>query len=152
MPILVTEPEGIDQHLARACELWKVPLKLARAIARHESGMNPWAVNVAGESFMFRTKEEALKKINWAWRNGYSFDVGLMQVNSYWMRRFRLEPHFVLEPNNNAILAIWLLSQEILRFGISWKAVASYHTPLETNYERGVGYAASIIALLRKEK
>ena len=41
-----------DEHkkvFVDSCELWNVPLKLALAIARHESGLNPWAVNVAGQ-------------------------------------------------------------------------------------------------------
>jgi len=138
-----------EQLFVESCELWKVPLKLALAIARQESGLNPWAVNVAGQGYIFRTREEALRVVDAAWRAGYSFDVGLMQINSYWMRRFRLDPHMVLEPRKNIIFGVWILSKEIERFGLTWQAVASYHTPLDRNPERGRNYAASVIRLIQ---
>jgi len=137
--------EGFLQQFIEACELWKVPPKLALAIARQESGFNPWAINVAGKSFLFTTQDDALRMIDLAWSKGASFDIGLMQINSYWMRRFGLNPQFVLEPRNNIILGVWILAQEIERFGLTWEAVASYHTPLDKNPERGRNYAASVI-------
>jgi len=139
---------GFEQQFIGVCDYWKVPVKLALAIARHESGMNPWAVNVAGQSYMFRTRNDALQMVDLAWRRGESFDVGLMQVNSYWMRRFGLDPHLVLEPEKNIILGVWILSKEIERFGLTWRAVASYHTPVDRNPERGANYAAAVIRLL----
>ena len=145
-PASIQGTEGeFEQEFTEACELWKVPPKLALAIARQESGLNPWAVNVSGQGYMFKTREDALKMIDSAWTNGDSFDTGLMQINSYWLRRFRLDPHLVLEPRNNIILGVWILSKEIERFGLTWQAVASYHTPVERNPERGRNYAASVI-------
>jgi len=136
---------GFEQQFSEACELWKVPAKLALAIARQESGLHPWAVNVAGQSYMFKTQDDALLMIDSAWSKGFSFDIGVMQINSFWLRRFGLNPHLVLEPRNNIILGVWILSKEIERFGLTWQAVASYHTPLDRNPERGRNYAASVI-------
>jgi soluble lytic murein transglycosylase-like protein len=86
--------------------------------------------------------------VDLAWRRGDSFDVGLMQINSYWMRRFGLDPHLVLDPRINIRLGVWILAKEIDRFGITWQAVASYHTPLDRNPERGRNYAASVLRQL----
>ncbi len=61
---------------------WKVPAKLALAIARVESGLNPWAVNVAGRGYQPKTREEASAIIDQAWRRGVSFDVGLIKQGS----------------------------------------------------------------------
>jgi soluble lytic murein transglycosylase-like protein len=144
------EAPGFMPQFIESCNLWQVPLQLVLAIARHESAMNPWAVNVAGQSYMFRSRDEALKMVDLAWKRGYSFDVGLMQVNSYWMRRFGLDPHLVLEPKTNIILGTWILSKEIERFGLTWRAVASYHTPLEVNPDRGRRYAAAVIRQITK--
>jgi soluble lytic murein transglycosylase-like protein len=146
---------GFEQQFSEACKLWKVPPKLALAIARQESGLHPWAVNVAGQGYIFKTRGEALRMVDLAWRRGDSFDVGLMQINSYWMRRFGLDPHLVLDPRINVTLGVWILAKEIERFGITWQAVASYHTPLDRNPERGRNYAASVlrqITLINKER
>ena len=150
-----TESESYDFQFVRSCDYWKVPLKLALAIARHESGMNPWAVNVSGQSYMFRTRDEAHRMVDLAWRRGESFDVGIMQVNSYWVRRYGLDPHLLLDPKKNIIFGVWILSKEIERFGLTWRAVASYHTPVDEHPERGANYAAAVIhqlTLLNKGK
>ena len=137
--------ENYHQHFSEACRLWEVPPRLALAIAKQESGMNPWAINVAGRSFMLKTQEEALRLANFAWEKNYSFDVGLMQINSFWLSKFNLSPALVLEPQNNILLGVWILSQEIKRHGLTWRAVAGYHTP---DPERGRRYAASVIRLM----
>jgi soluble lytic murein transglycosylase-like protein len=142
---LGAENEDFERNFAEAGELWKVPPKLALAIAKQESGLNPWAVNVTGQSYMFKTQEDALRLIDLAWSRGESIDIGLMQINSYWLRRFALEPRLVLKPRNNIILGVWILSKEIERYGLTWEAVASYHTPLDRNPERGRNYAAAVI-------
>ncbi len=145
--------EGLNAYqpfITAACQRWDVPEKLVRAIARQESGHNPWAVNVSGKSYMPASKAEALDVANTAYRQGRSFDVGLMQINSYWLRRFGFSPEYVIEPERNIIIGVWILSKEIERFGLGWKAVASYHTPVEKNPERGKRYALSVIHHLRR--
>ncbi len=148
----ICQGAGYEQHFAAACARWKVPPKLALAIARHESGMNPWAINIAGQSFLLQSREEALRHVNFAWRKGYSFDVGLMQVNSAWFRKFGISPETALEPRNNVLLGVWILAQEIERYGLTWRAVASYHTPVARNPERGRRYAAAVIGQMTKAR
>ncbi len=141
-----------EDIITEACILWKVPPRLALAVAKVESGLNPWAINVAGRSYQPKTREEASEIIDRAWKQGASFDVGLMQVNSYWMRRYGLDPHMLLEPRNNAVMGVWILSKEIERFGLNWKAVASYHTPVSKNPKRGRTYARSVIRQIENLK
>ncbi|MBQ4133450.1 MAG: lytic transglycosylase domain-containing protein, partial [Desulfovibrionaceae bacterium] len=105
--------------------------------------------NVTGKSFMPNSKEDALAVANQAWEAGKSFDVGLMQINSQWLRRFSLTPEYVLDPERNIIIGTWILAQEIKRFGLGWKAVASYHTPVNKNAERGRKYATAVIRQLK---
>jgi soluble lytic murein transglycosylase-like protein len=132
-----------------ACARWNVPQKLVLAIIARESGHNPWAVNVAGTAHMPSGRAEALRIANAAWAAGKSFDLGLMQINSYWLRRFGLSPEYVIEPRRNVIIGTWILSKEIARHGLGWKAVAGYHTP---DAERGKKYAVSILKHLRGMK
>lgn len=132
------------------CVKYGTPMALAIAIARQESGLYPWAVNVAGRSYTPKSKEEALEIARRAAVEGQSFDVGLMQINSYWLRRYNLKLEAVIEPSANVIIGVWILSQEIKRYGLNWKAVASYHTPLSKNPERGRIYAGYVYHHLLK--
>ena len=114
------------------------PPKLVEAIARQESGLNPLAVNVAGKSYFPTTREEAERIILSALTSGKSFDVGLMQVNSWWMERYGIPPASLLDPEVNAAWGKWILAQEISRHGLNWQAVGKYHSP---DIERGRQYA-----------
>jgi soluble lytic murein transglycosylase-like protein len=141
-----------DHIITAACAHFNVPKKLVVAIAKQESGHNPWAVNVAGRGYQPKSQDEALAIANAAWAKGQSFDLGLMQINSFWLRRFNITPEYVIEPGRNIIIGTWILSREVERYGLSWRAVASYHTPVEKNPERGRKYAASVIDILRRQK
>ena len=131
------------------CEKYQVPKQLALAIARQESGCHPWIVNISGKDYRPKTKEEAMLYASYALRTGRSFDVGIMQVNSYWIKKHGWALDQVLDPQNNVKIGIWILAQEIRRHGLNWKAVASYHTPIHRNPTRGKNYARCIVAHLR---
>ena len=80
----------------QACFEKGVPPKVAFAIAQHESGMNPFAVNVAGKSYLPRTKKQALVIIQEAEAQNQSYYVGLMQINTQWLSRLTsLQKSFV---------------------------------------------------------
>lgn len=156
--IFLLTPKGVfagaapyQEYISAAAKHFDVPERLIRAIMRQESNFNPWAVNVAGVGHMPGSREEALEIANRAWAEGCSFDVGLMQINSWWLRRFGLTPEYVIDPERNIIIGAWILSKEIDRFGLGWKAVASYHTPVNRHAERGRKYAAAVIQHLRMQ-
>ncbi len=136
---------------AEPCAKFQVPQALALAIADQESGMHPWAVNIEGKSYFPGSKKEALALIA-AKGTGRSYDVGLMQVNSWWLRKFGVSPELALEPVNNVYFGCFILGREIKRHGLNWKAVASYHTPLARNPARGRNYAASVLNHLKEGK
>jgi len=119
----------------------KAPPALLNAIGIQESGMNPLAINVAGKSHYPATREEAIKIIREAQAAGKSFDVGLFQVNSWWMKRYGILPESLLDPDINRQWGLFILGQEIARHGLNWKAVAKYHSP---DMERGRRYAWKI--------
>ena len=127
-----------------------VYLVLALAIARQESGCHPWIINISGRDVRPRSKEEAIQYAQWAMRSGRSFDVGIMQINAYWIKRYGWPVEQVLEPANNIKIGVWILAQEIRRHGLNWKAVAYYHTPLHKNPERGRAYARSVVGHVKK--
>ncbi len=114
------------------------PPALVKAIARQESGLNPLAVNVAGKSYYPATREEAERLIREAIAAGKSFDVGKMQINSWWMNRFGIDPVSLLDPDVNEAWGKRILAEEIARHGLNWQAVGKYHSP---DSERGRQYA-----------
>lgn len=109
------------------CRKYGVPKALALAIAMQESGGNPWAVNVAGKSYLPASKADALNIVRRAREK--SFDVGLMQINSQWLRRFNISLETAMEPRNNVHLGVWILASAIRTHGMNWKAVGAYHSP-----------------------
>lgn len=106
-----------------------VPKELPVAIARQESGLNPLCVNVEGEDLTPATREEAVAIIRQAQAQDKSYDVGLMQVNSQWVKAWNIDPVTLLDPETNIRLGIKILRDEISRHGMNWLAVGKYHSP-----------------------
>lgn len=136
-------------HFVEPCRAYQVPLALALAIARQESGSRPWAINVAGQSLYPDSRADARRIAGWAEDRGFSFDVGIMQINSYWLKRYSIPVEDVLDPQKNIAMGVWILAKEIQRYGLTWKAVGAYHTPLTRNPERARQYAVNVIAQMR---
>ncbi|MFI3270739.1 MAG: lytic transglycosylase domain-containing protein [Pseudomonadota bacterium] len=118
-----------ESSFREPCQEFKIPIELAMAIAKHESGFNPWAINIAGKGFLPTSKAEAQVLIKQAQQRKQSFDVGLMQINNWWLERLHISPEIALLPQNNIRLGLWILAQEIQRYGFSWQAVGAYHSP-----------------------
>lgn len=129
------------------CDALSVPHDVAMAIAQVESGLNPWAINIEGRSYLFSTKEDALAKAQEAHSSGRSFDVGIMQVNSWWLKRFDIPLEAALDPEANIYLGGWILKGEIDRHSTLKSAVGAYHSP---NQARANRYANTVMAALGK--
>jgi soluble lytic murein transglycosylase-like protein len=147
---LHTRQELYASFFTLPCAKYKVPKSLALAIARQESGIQPWALNIAGRSYRPKTKAEAVKIAQEALEQGRSFDVGIMQINSYWIKKYDFPLEQLLEPANNIKVGVWILAHEIKRHGLNWTAVAYYHTPVHKNPQRGQHYAALVNGHLKK--
>lgn len=146
---LMERQAAIEPLFDAPCAKYDVPKTLALAIARQESGCHPYILNIAGKDVRPRTKDEAVRIARAAMRTGRSVDIGIMQINSYWLRKYGWKVEQVLEPRNNVKVGVWILAQEIRRHGLTWRAVAYYHTPLHRNPERGRAYAQSIVRHVR---
>lgn len=131
-----------------AGQTWAIPTTLIKAIAKTESNYHPWAVNIAGRSYYPETREEALDLIRSAMARRKSVDIGIMQLNSWWLKRLKLTPEQILDPEPNILMGSWILAQELNRYGYHWKAVGSYHTPVDKNPERARQYASKVLSKL----
>ncbi len=118
------------------------------AIAKVESRLYPYAVNVSGKSYYPATVEGILKLI----KGKKNYDVGLMQINSYWIRKFSLNPRWLLDPFYNAKWGAYVLSYCQSRFGNTWKAIDCYHKG-EIKAEEYGTYSARVCSVIYgKEK
>jgi soluble lytic murein transglycosylase-like protein len=98
-----------DRCFDQAGDFYTINADLLRAIARIESGGNPAVVNRNA--------------------NG-SEDVGLMQINSWWLPRlaaYGISREHLFEACVNISVGAWILHQEIKRHGRTWKSVGHYN-------------------------
>ncbi len=130
-----------DEHFAYAGRFFGIPKLLLGAIAKQESSFNPLVVNIAGRDHHPKNPSEALLLIREAEARGKSFDVGIMQINRYWLRKYRVRPELLLLPENNIFLGALILHKELQRRGFSWTAVGHYHS--HTSW-RAADYAGKI--------
>lgn len=126
VPAQASDPPDLFNE---ACARFGVPKALVLAIAKTESSLNPWVVNVAGRDYRAKSREQALTIIHTAKARGLSHDIGIMQINDWWLRKLNISPETALEPENNVTLGVWILAREIRRHGYNWKAVGAYHSP-----------------------
>ena len=130
---------GFEDFMKLTSEKYGVPLGLMVAIAQTESRFNPWALNIAGKSYSPKSKKEALGVLEKNTQE--SFDVGLMQINSFWLRRFKLSVSDAIEPHINILLAAYILNENLIAHGARVEAVMAYHSP---NPTRGRRYAEDV--------
>jgi hypothetical protein len=107
--------------------------KVLAGIALNESGLNgrawPWTLNVAGQGFFFKSREDAYRVVQSLIARGRSdFDVGLMQVNwGYHARRFT-SPWDALSPATSIRVAEDILNENYSKTHSVAKAIAYYHS------------------------
>ena len=94
------------------CRRFGIPRVLALAIARQESASRPLRIDV-----LPRTPAEALRMAESCLARGLSFDVGLMQINSYWIRRYRIPLRRLFHPRDNIYVACFILAESMQRDG-----------------------------------
>jgi hypothetical protein len=104
---------------------YAVPWRLIETLAETESGMNPGALNVN--------------------TNG-SFDIGLMQVNSYWVQVMGLDKErLASDPCYNVMTGARILKRCIDRYGYNWEAVGCYNA---TALQKKINYSWKVFHAL----
>ena len=124
----------LDQMGAFVCQL-REEERSAGTVEKYQRDVGAFAAWLAERPV---SREEAEHIITAAERAGASYDVGLMQINRWWIRRYGISPASLLNPDINKKWGTWILAQEIARHGYNWRAVGKYHSP---DAERGRRYA-----------
>ena len=108
-PAAASEPAGC---IERAAAWADVHPTLLRAIAWVESRGNPAALNWNTDAAGTRT----------------SYDVGLMQINSWWYERGLKDLWLQMgDPCVNVAAGAWVLRQCVDQYGYTWNAVGCYN-------------------------
>jgi len=120
------------QCLHRAAHSYQLPPRLLAAIVRVENGgWNPLAISInrngRGYPQTVRSYQEAVNLVTVLWTRNENFDVGLGQVNTVNMERYRVHPVVLLEPCTNLRYAARILRESIERHGYNWKAIERYN-------------------------
>lgn len=89
----------------------------AAAIIQHESRGNPYALNMQVRSYYPASREEAVRLLAIALREGRSTDIGLMQVNTQWLRKLNMPAEALFDPCTNIRVGTWILSTN---YGQTW--------------------------------
>lgn len=96
-----------------AGQMYEVNADLLRGIAQVESSMNPLAMNMEHKE-----------------RTG-SYDIGLMQINSGWLKtlaKFGItEMQMKTDPCLNVKVGAWILKTNMNKMGANWNAVGAYN-------------------------
>lgn len=135
---------GFFQAVARELD---IPMPVALAIAKVESELMPWSLNVEGRSFRFASKDAALAQASAARIEGRSFDVGLMQINNWWLDRYGISLETAFDPLANIYFGSWIFKQELIRHKNLRAAIGAYHSP---NPLRANRYADQVMKALAK--
>jgi soluble lytic murein transglycosylase-like protein len=115
-----------------AARTYRLNSRLLHAIVRVENGdWNPYAISVNrhGQGFpqAVRSYEEAVHVVTVLWQRNENFDVGLAQVNTINMERFKVHPVLMLDPCTNLRYAARILRESIDRHGYNWTAIERYN-------------------------
>ena len=111
---LSCEGQSLSQCFQDAANTYGVPQALLLSVASQESKMNPAAVH----------------------NNGQSMDVGIMQINTGWLKRspfigMRYKPEDLTDGCTNVKVGAWILAG-LLRDYPLWDAVGRYNASCRT--------------------
>lgn len=99
--------EEFDRCFMVASVKYKIPVELLKAIAKTETGMNPIAMNI---------------------NSNRSYDIGIMQINSYWFKKLEkvgIKKDDLLDGCKNIQVGAWILAQNIKQYGFNAKAIGA---------------------------
>lgn len=125
---------GVGKSLYFASLYYKVPFYLLVAVADVESSFDPLVINVnkrkiqcpkgfeciyydRGTVIKSPSKEAAKKMLKFLHKEGYNYDVGLMQINRIWIEKYKLPPEVFLDTNYNALFGAFILRRLLNKYG-----------------------------------
>jgi soluble lytic murein transglycosylase-like protein len=130
--VISARAKVFEPCLNAAASNYSLPPILLKAIVAVENGRwNPLAISInrQGKGFpqTVRSEQEAQALVTRLWLQNVNFDVGLGQINTINMERYRIHPVALLDPCVNLSYAARILREAIDRHGYSWLAIERYN-------------------------
>lgn len=89
-------------------------------------GVDPWLL-------MAVAKVESSFKANAINKNkNNSYDIGMMQINSFWLptlSKYGITANDLLNPCTSVFVGSWIMAQNIKRFGFNQDGIGAYNSP-----------------------
>lgn len=104
-----THALSLERCFSLASRTYGIPVDLLKAIAKTETGFNPYAIN---------------------YNNNKSYDMGIMQINSYWLPKLSkigITQADLFDGCKNIQVGAWILSSNIKQYGFNRKAIGAYN-------------------------
>lgn len=121
----------------KASVLSGVPVSVIKSVSYVESGFKPYALDIDGKSYFAKNYADAYYIARYFINEGYSVDIGLMQVNyNIWAKRLGMNLRSLLIPKDNVMAGAYILAHYIVQKGSLVKGIGRYHS--------GEPYAAEI--------
>lgn len=128
MPIFAKEIKLPDPRILyciqNAAARYEIDYPLMLAIAKQESGLRPAVVN----------RNPPTKK-----NPAGSEDVGLFQINDFWLpklRKYGITRTSLLDPCINAHVAAWIVWENTHTHGNTWKAIGAFNSPTPAKQQK----------------
>lgn len=135
---------GLGYCFESASKSYGIPKGVLKSIARIESNNNPFTLNINGKGYYYKDKDKAMTMINSSLNK--SFDIGIMQINKFWFKRYGYDYETGLDPCWNIHMGAYILAYEKKRFkGDISKAIAHYHSPKKKYQERYLKRVSNIL-------
>jgi soluble lytic murein transglycosylase-like protein len=121
-----------EQHISDAAVAQGVPLGILYAVALTETGaggqLNPYALNIEGESFLAKSHSEAVAAFHAARKEDkILIDLGCMQINHFYHKSQFQSVEAMLDPRTNIHYAAKLLKTLKIQHGNWTDAISYYH-------------------------
>ena len=111
-----------DYCFDEAARRYKVPAALLWAVAKVESGFNPTAVN---------------------WNRNGSLDYGVMQINSFWLKKIGEERWKALgDPCFNIHMGAYVMADCLQRYGYTYEGIGCYNAD---SHDKRMAYAKKVV-------
>jgi len=130
--VISARVKAFEPCLNAAASHHTLPPVLLKAIVSVENGQwNPLAISInsqgKGVTQHVRSDQEARTLVTRLWLQNINFDVGLAQVNTKNMERYRIHPVMLLDPCTNLSYSARILRESINRHGYNWLAIERYN-------------------------
>lgn len=105
-----TNAATLDKCFEMASSRYQIPVKLLKAIAKTETGLDPYALNI---------------------NKNKSYDIGIMQINSSWLpklSRVGITQLDLLDGCKNIQVGAWILASNIKQYGFNDRAIGAYNS------------------------